>query len=299
MADFSHEHRAKGWYASDTRKAVSGKANEVILIKQGKLSVEDLSHIEAVQMGHVMEPVIGKLASEKLGIELTKIEEELSHPKETWLKSHFDFAGKLNGKTILVEAKNYHINARSKFDKETGVIPPSDFYQCVHEATVFGCDKVYLAVLFGGQEFEMFPVDVSEEMKDEFIRQMAMYWGHVVAGTHLPAESTEQAKLLYKDAGEQKVASSQAEHICQQLFQIKRQIKDLEDQEEKAQTMLQEYMKEASSLVSVDGSVLATWKAAKPSKRFSSSLFQQSMPDVYNSFVVEQPGSRRFLVKGQ
>ena len=225
MANFSPEHRAKGWYASDTRKAVSGKANEIILTKQGKLPVEDLSHVEAVQMGHVMEPVIGQLAAKHLGIELVKLEEELSHPKETWLKSHFDFVGKENGKTILVEAKNYHFNARSKFDKETGTIPSADFYQCVHEATVYGVDKVYLAVLFGGQEFEVFPVSVSEEMKDEFIRQMAMYWGHVQAGTTMPAETTEQARLLYKDLGQQKIASSDAEFVCQQLFEIKKKIK--------------------------------------------------------------------------
>ena len=78
MSNFDPAHRAKGWYASDTRKAVAGKANEVILTKQGKLPVEDLSHIEAVQMGHVMEPVIGQLAAKQLGIELVKIEEELS-----------------------------------------------------------------------------------------------------------------------------------------------------------------------------------------------------------------------------
>jgi len=40
-----------------------------------------------------------------------------------------------------------------------------------------------------------------------------------------------------------------------------------------------------------------TWKAAKSSKRFSADLFKQAMPDIYEKFVIEQPGSRRFLVK--
>jgi hypothetical protein len=60
----------------------------------------DLSDNEAVQMGHVMEPVIGRLAQAKLGVELTKIEEALTHPKEAWLRSHFDFVGVENGKSI-------------------------------------------------------------------------------------------------------------------------------------------------------------------------------------------------------
>ena len=52
-----------------------------------------------------------------------------------------------------------------------------------------------------------------------------------------------------------------------------------------------------SELVSVDGSILATWKSSKASKRFDGKLFQSAMPDLYEKFVVEAPGSRRFLVK--
>ena len=56
-------------------------------------------------------------------------------------------------------------------------------------------------------------------------------------------------------------------------------------------------MGECSEIRSIDGSVLATWRNSKPSKRFSADLFKQAMPDIYESFVVEQPGSRRFLIK--
>jgi hypothetical protein len=47
----------------------------------------------------------------------------------------------------------------------------------------------------------------------------------------------------------------------------------------------------------VDGTTLVTWKTSKSSNRFSADLFKQAMPDIYNKFVIEQPGSRRFLVK--
>jgi len=51
-------------------------------------------------------------------------------------------------------------------------------------------------------------------------------------------------------------------------------------------------------LVTIDGRVLATWKSAKGSMKFDAKLFEQSMPDVYKSYVREVAGSRRFLVKG-
>ena len=88
MSDFSPETRNSAIWSGDSRKVAQGKANEVILTKLGMMEIPDLSDVEAVQMGHVMEPVIGRLAQAKLGVELTKIEEALTHPKEAWLRSH-------------------------------------------------------------------------------------------------------------------------------------------------------------------------------------------------------------------
>ena len=82
-----------------------------------------------------------------------------------------------------------------------------------------------------------------------------------------------------------------------QLKDIKNQIKNLEGGAELLETLIRNALGENDTLQSIDGSVLATWKNSKPSKRFSSTLFQQAMPDIYEQFVVEQPGSRRFLVK--
>ena len=162
MSDFTPQTRNSAIWSGDSRRVAMGKANEVILTKQGKMDIPDLSGIEAVQMGHVMEPVIGRLAQAKLGVELNKIEESLTHKKESWFKSHFDFAGTKDGQTILVECKNYNAGVRNKFDDISNTIPDADFAQLVHEATVFGNTRIYLAVLFGGQEFVMFPFDISD-----------------------------------------------------------------------------------------------------------------------------------------
>ena len=63
------------------------------------------------------------------------------------------------------------------------------------------------------------------------------------------------------------------------------------------QTLIAGFMETAASLQTVDGRTLATWKAAKSSKRFDPKLFQSAMPEIYEQFVVEQSGSRRFLLK--
>ena len=299
MSDFSPQTRNSSIWSGDSRKVAQGKANEVILTKLGMMDIPDLSDVEAVQMGHVMEPVIARLAQNKLQIELTKIEESLTHQTEPWLKSHFDYVGIENGKTILVECKNYNSAVRNKFDADTGVIPAADMAQLVHEAAVYGCEKVYLAVLFGGSEFFLSSFEIGEEQKLELVKTMAQVWARVQTRQPLPPESTEQVKLMYKhDDGNSKLASASVEEACRTLALIKSEIKALEAREEAFQTLIQGYMAEKSSLTTIEGQVLATWKNAKPSKRFDSKLFQEAMPDIYSKFVYEQPGSRRFLVKG-
>jgi predicted phage-related endonuclease len=143
------------------------------------------------------------------------------------------------------------------------------------------------------------PFDITDEQKTDLIQKMAVIWGHVVAGTTMPPETLDQVKLLYPQdtPGTVKTASKSVEEAISNLSYVKSQIKTLEAQEEALQTLVQGYMETASSLQTFDGRVLATWKAAKASKRFDSKLFESAMPDIYQQFVVEQPGSRRFLLK--
>ena len=296
MSDFTPETRNSAIWSGDSRKVANGKANDVILTKLGLMDIPDLSHIEAVQMGHVMEPVIGRLVQDRLKVELNKIEESLTHPKEVWLKSHFDFVGKQNGKTILVECKNYNMAVRNKFEGTS--IPVADMAQLVHEATVFGVDTIYLAVLFGGQELFLQDFHITEEMKLDLIKNMAEVWARVLTKDPLPPESTDQVKLMFPFSDDSsKTASHSVEMACAQLSMVKGNIKALEAQEEALQTLVQGYMGEKGSLFSLDGKVLATWKSAKASKKFDSKAFQSAMPDIYEQFVGEFPGSRRFLIK--
>ena len=299
MSDFDHSFRKQAWWSGDTRKAVNGKANEVILQKLDMMEVKDLSDVEAVQMGHVMEPVIGRLAEQKLGVQLTKIEEFRTHPKESWLRSHFDFAGTQDGETILVECKNYNAAVRSKFDAEAGIIPVSDMAQLVHEAAVFGVRKVYLAVLFGGQEFFLAPFHISDEQKEDLIKQMAKFWAAVQSRTPLPPASAEEAKLMFPTSAPDTtvLADSTLEELASQLFRVNAERKALETEEDKLKAAIQNRMGNKAALVDIAGNVLATWKNDKASMKFDQKLFQQAMPDIYKQFVREVPGPRKFLIK--
>jgi predicted phage-related endonuclease len=212
--------------------------NDAVLEKIGLKPKVDLSNIEAVQMGHVMQPIIGQLASQKLGIELKDADYALTHPKEVWLRSHFDFIS-ADGQT-LVEAKNYNAAVRNKFDAEANIIPAADMAQLIHEAACHNVSSIVLAVLFGGQNFEVFKFEITELQKEELIQDMAKYWSAVATKTPLEPESTEQTKLIYAQSAPTSItAPAQMEQAAQALKYVKEQLKQLEDKKDQLETALQ------------------------------------------------------------
>ena len=296
QGDFAPEVRRSAIWSGDSRKVANGKMVDVILEKQGKKELKDLSGIEAEQMGHVMQPLIGKLAQDRLKMELKDADYSITHSKHTWFKSHFDFISADGG--VLVEAKNYNAAVRSKFDPDTNRIPDADYAQLVHEAACHNVNRIFLAVLFGGQEFHTFEFTISDQEKDDLIQKMATVWGHCQAGTLPPAETIEQTKIIYPSSSTAVVtATQQVELAVAQLRDVKNQIKHLEATEEQIEVAVRNLMGESQEIRTVDGQTLVSWKSSKSSKKFSASLFQSAMPDIYDQFVVETMGSRRFLVK--
>ena len=296
MDDFAPEVRNSAWWSGDSRMAANGKAAEAILIKQGKLDREDISHLENVRMGHVMQPVIGRLAQDRLKIELKDADYAMTHPKESWLRSHFDFIS-ADG-TVLVEAKNYGSHQSKKFDEEIGLMPDADRIQCIHEATVHGISTVYLAVLLGGQELKVIKVDVTPDMMLEHVQWCAKWWGFVASDTQPDPETVEQCKMSWPVSESlYALANADLETYCGQLALASRQRKDLEDYEESLKLKIMKFMNSRDVLATMDGNVLATWKSAKGSKKFDATAFKEAYPQMYDQFVREVPGSRRFLIK--
>ena len=298
MSGFSPDERRTAWWSTDSRRAVSGKAFEVVAEKIGKAERPDLSEVEVVQMGLRMESTIAAFASEELGKLKALGDAVATHPKHPWLKSHGDYMAQDN--SFLVECKNFnalHIHQYSE-PGEPVRVPNADWAQCCHEAACFGVDTVYLCILFGGQRFRTFRLDFREDEKDGLIQKMAKLWAMVETNTLPDPETVSQCKMAYPASAEGiATASLELEQAAKRLAGIKASIKAFEAEEDRLQTAIQRAMGDNAEIQTLDGKTLATWKSAKPSKRFSADLFKSAYPDIYESFVVEQPGSRRFLLK--
>jgi predicted phage-related endonuclease len=222
----------------------------------------------------------------------------LDPPKHTFLASHFDYISS-DGKT-LYEVKNVGHHQRKHYGENLSE-QVSDRYraQCMHELIVHQVQNIELIVLFGGQELCRFPQTVVTELEQEaHIRAMAEFWAQVQTRSFNPETMADVVRDVYKvDDGSSIVANASIETACIQLQQLKAKIKEFEEAEDGLKEFIQSWMKEKATVTAYDGSILATWKTAKPSKRFSAELLKSAMPQIYEQFVVESPGSRRFLIK--
>ena len=296
------EERQNGIFSTDAPAALGfsrySSPADVFMRKTGQMAAPDLSANEAVQMGNFMEPVIARLYEERQGIALMQLPITMWHPTHTFMGSHFDYKQKNANK--LVEIKNFSATRRGEFGENgSDEVPMDVLIQCIHEATVFGTDAIDLAVLFGGQQFCVFGLTIDTLAKDRLIELEEEFWRTCIVERKAPLPRTvEEARALFpNDAGTALVADTNLILTVDRLKQIKQSIKDLEVVEDQLSAEIQGQLGEHNTVMSQEGTVLATWKKSKDSKRFDKDSFEKQHPSLYAQFTVSQPGSRRFLVK--
>lgn len=299
MEEFDAATRASAWWATDSRRAVSKQLNDVILEKRGQAERAEPRDREPMDMGLALQSSIGRIFSEITGLEVREQPGAGTHPREEWLRAHTDFETSDGG---LLEVKNYNAEAIKRFSQpdlsEPLIIPHADMIQCIHEATVFQKPHVWLGVLFGGQRFRHYKIDVSDETKTAFLKQAAEWWARVQTGELAAPETVEQSRVVWpQDSGEIVVASAHTEKVVSALRDVKARIKELEAQESELVLAVQRTMADASILQAVDGEMLVTWKKSAGSKKFDERAFKSEFPEMHAQFIRPTEGFRRMLVK--
>ena len=297
MDGFSKEERANAWWATDSRRAVSGHLYDVLREKRGEIERPDLSDVEAVRMGLIMQPTIAEIFTSVTSITTSPLDDPGTHHSQPWLRAHFDFVTEDGG---LLEVKNFNAAVANKYSEmdEPIRIPDADYVQCLHEATVRNVPHVWFAVLFGGQQFRYWKLEFTPAEKEAFIQRAAQWWGYVHSGLLPPPTNKEEAAIAYSRSMEGVVtADAKIERISDELKLIKKNIKELEQAEEQYVFAIQNYMKENGTLINMAGDTLVTWKSAKGSKKLDAKAFKEALPETYAKFEIETSGSRRFLVK--
>jgi predicted phage-related endonuclease len=258
---------------------------------------DEITSTEAQSMGLIMQPVIARLYENRNNLRLQDLDGvTMISDQYPWIASHFDYAV---SKKHLVECKNFHHMRRKEFGEEGSDDVPMDvLVQCLHEGLVYKAEVVDVAVLFGGQNFEVFTVPVTQDAIDLLVDKLSGFWKYVTEREAPPPQTQDEVKRLFaKDNGKEVIASPEVERACTWLKNIKENMKELKDKKDSLEVEIKSLIADGSTLKSQSGQILATWKSSKDSLKFDKARFMAENPETAARYTSMAPGSRRFLLK--
>lgn len=296
---FDLEERKKAIWASEAPRMLGLKPSPVSLWaeKMGTAAPPNLSGIEAVQMGHVMEPVILGLFKDQVNLPAKPTgHEHRQAPGLPFLRAHTDFQV---APGVIGEIKNFNQVRRKEFGEwGTDEVPAVVYVQCVHEAICWEAHTVYVPVLFGGQEFVTFKLSITNAEKAAYVDRAKAFYDCMHNKTAPPAVSADDLKILFPQERKDSIKQTTPEILdaIQRIKNLKEHIKSLEDQETELSDQVRVFLGESGGLF--DGAkMVASYKKAADSKKFDSKALLADNKALYEKYLTTVQGSRRFLIK--
>jgi putative phage-type endonuclease len=266
-----HSDRAGGIGGSDAGAVVGCSpyrdALAVWAEKRGLLVPDEPEDMDAVEMGHALEPVVlSRFAAKGPGIR----EAELWVPRlvvvdeeRPWLRCTPDALVIDEDGLALVQIKTA---AESKRGQDA---PVHHELQCRHEMAATGIDRCYLVTLYGGRylEWQLFR---REAMLEAWLLDAeAKLWAHVAGGTDLPEDLRygtldtrvdTLAKLHPDDDGEIVELPPELVSVSDTLHGIRRQLRELRDAEESLEDQIRVAIGEHAGGVLANGTGTWWWR---------------------------------------
>ena len=211
-ADLSEEdwldYRRRGIGGSDV-SAIFGTspfrtARDLYYDKLNIASAEDdEGNWVAMEMGHLLEPLVAKIFERKTGYRVYQIKKMFQHPQYPWMLADVDYFVELpDGTTAILEIKTTNYNARDNWwmnGKET--VPVYYESQGRHYMAVTDLDRCFFCCLYGNNEEEVIIREVKRDFEYEaemvFLEQY--FWENHVQ-RHVPPPYTESGALIFESA---------------------------------------------------------------------------------------------------
>jgi putative phage-type endonuclease len=170
---------------------------KVFLEKSGALDPEDLSDVEAIEWGHIMEPVIAAQYAAKTGRHIERgrsgrfqVLRSVEHP---WALCSLDYwtAENDNSPRRPLEIKNV-----SAFMAEDWLNGPPDYYQAQiqQQLLITGASKATSALCLGGNRLLWCDVPRDEEMIRKIVYHGSRFWQRLIDRNPPDPDESEATK---------------------------------------------------------------------------------------------------------
>tara|TARA_R110002020_G_scaffold20028_1_gene68648 strand:+ start:1158 stop:2066 length:909 start_codon:yes stop_codon:yes gene_type:complete len=257
------EIRMMGIGGSDQYK-IKAAPTELWQQKIGVKPPPDLSDNEAVRWGTILEEVVLRELSRRIGKKIRMMSRTIRSKEDPIFQCHLD--GKVVGEPIGVEIKTTSLWMEDKWGEEgTNEIPLPYYYQVQHYLYCtqhLGIKKFIVAVLIGGQKLKIYTVRRDSKFIREMISDARIFWyNHVKTKVAPPPRSIADCLLQFPEGTDDK------EMLCDPFLNnligsgvtIKKQIKELKGDLEEVSKEIMCIMKNSTSVTNKQGEKMVTW----------------------------------------
>ena len=188
---------------------------------------------------------------------------------------------------------------RMKVDPED--LPKYWFAQLQYQLGVAGYQQGSLGWLSAGMGFDFGYRDLKfvQDFYDWLVYETEKFYKDNILGKQEPtAVSVKDVLLKYNRHSDKKIIETSDEvfEAYQKLKGVKKELKALEEEQEKQEAIIKMAFMDAEALT-YGGDTIATFKAPKASLKFDAKTFQAEHPDLAKPYMQETQGARRLLLK--
>lgn len=260
-------------------------------IQRSKLSDEiDEDMTESQQLGHLLQPITCRMATERLGLLVHFSEAFKADDNHPWLTATLDY--------LCHDAEGNPVNLECKAtrDQSWDYIPEYYQIQLATQCHVHKIDRAVIAVLHASTKLETYEFRLSEcTWWPETLEKVVAWWNeHIVLGVPIEGDHTTPKHTIPAVSGKAISLDDKATQLVAGYVELDSKAKEYTKQADALKTQIQSILGDAEVGLWKD-QPLVTWKESK-AERFDSTAFKKAMPAEYAKFT-KTSVSRRFLVK--
>lgn len=226
-----------------------------------------------------LEPFAAEVFQQATGLTIVRRNERYDDPAYPFIRSEIDFetSDGCNGET-----KTVHPLAAAEWGYSgTDDLPVYVAAQVMHGLAVTGRQAAWVHALVGLDDDRIFRVERDNDLIAAIRAREIEFWERYVVPCREPEASTigDVLRMYQVHTGRAVVADDQALDDLRRYREIHPLVKELDDIKDRIRL----YMRDAGTLVTEDGTVLATWRT-QSRRAFSQSAFAEAHPDLFEQF---------------
>lgn len=228
--------------------------------KVGEKEPDDLSEIERIRWGTILEAVVAEEYMRRTGKKVRRVNQRQVSKDHPWMVAQID--RRIVGGGLLEIKTTDAANAADWGTEGSADIPAHYYAQVQHQLAVMREGFAEVAVLIGGNRMRLYLVQRDEEFIQDMVVAEGEFWSHVQSRVAPEPITLDEAALRWSKAKSEPVLGTPIHAALRdEALSLQEEIKRQTERLDAIKLELESAMRDLGDALMVNGESVATWKA--------------------------------------